>query len=107
MSDSGSKQLASYLLSTLQYEVGVTTGVLNAVPGDRLDYRPDPVAKSALELVQHITLEDEWFLNSICEGSFSQPPSPEGCGIDSPADAVARYQERVPAAMERVAGLSS
>jgi len=108
MSTSDSKQIANYLLATVQYEMGLTTGVLKAVPADKLDYRPDPASKTALGLLRHITLEDEWLLNGVASGSFSAPPDDgDGCGIHSPTDAAERYQERIPAAIQRVAALSS
>jgi uncharacterized damage-inducible protein DinB len=84
-----------------------TQSVLGAVPNDYLDYRPDPKAKTGLGLIRHITLEDEWILNSIANGVFTPPPEDsDACGIMTPADAVARYKARVPAALERLRGLS-
>ena len=57
----------------------------------------------ALGLIRHITLEDEWLLNCIANGEFTPPPDDsDACGIMNPADAVARYKERVPAALDRV-----
>jgi hypothetical protein len=51
-----------------------TLRVINAVPTDHLDYRPDGKSKTALGLVRHIVLEDEWLLNSIADGAFTPPP---------------------------------
>jgi uncharacterized damage-inducible protein DinB len=84
-----------------------TQRVIAAVPIDHLDYQPDPKAKTGLGLVRHITLEDEWLLDCIANGAFTQPPDDsDACGIMNPADAVSRYKEKVPAALDRVRGMS-
>jgi uncharacterized damage-inducible protein DinB len=81
--------------------------VLQAVPPSHLDYRPDAKSKTGLGLVRHLALEDEWLLNCIANGAFTQPPDDsDACGIMSPADAAARYREKVPAALNRVRAMS-
>jgi uncharacterized damage-inducible protein DinB len=101
------KVVAEFLLSTLEQEIATTTNVFTAVPGDTLDYQPDPKAKSALGLMRHLTLEDEWFLNAIVDGQFAPLPNDsDACGIMTPGDAAAGYGERLPAAIARVHALS-
>ena len=101
------KVVADFLLSMLEHETKTTAGVLAAVPSDKLDYQPDHKSKSALGLVRHITLEDEWILNSVAEGRFGPAPDhSDACGIMTPQDAVARYNQRLPLAMGRVRALS-
>ena len=98
--------VTAFLLGNLEMEVPVTLGVFGAVLDGGLDYRPDPVSKTALGLLRHITLEDEWFLEAIVEGRFGAPPDEsDACGIRGPADAAARYRERVPALIARVRAL--
>ena len=83
-----------------------TLRVFEAVPAGHLDYQPDPKAKTGLGIVRHITLEDEWFLNSIADGQFAPPPDQsDACGIMNAADAIARYKEKAPAALNRVRAL--
>jgi uncharacterized damage-inducible protein DinB len=99
--------IAEFLLGNLTAEIPATINVFRAVPVDNLDYRPDPISKTALALVRHITIEDEWFLNGIANGDFGpMADDSDACGLMSPADAVARYKERIPAAMARVRALS-
>jgi uncharacterized damage-inducible protein DinB len=99
--------VTAFLLGNLEMEVPITLRVFGAVPEGQLDYRPDPVSKTALELLRHITLEDEWFLDAIVEGRFGDPPDEsDSCGIHGPADAAVRYRERVPALIARVRSLS-
>ena len=101
------KVIADFLLSTLDGEIKTTTGVFAAVPPDKIDYRPHARSKSALELLRHLTLEDEWMLNAVADGQFSPiPDQSDACGIMTPTDAIARYNERIPAAIARVRALS-
>ena len=101
------KVVADFLIAEFGNEMQTTLRVIGAVPNDHLHYRPDSKSKTGLGLVRHITLEDEWFLNCIASGGFTPPPDDsDACGIMTPADAVARYKEKVPVALERVRALS-
>lgn len=101
------KAVADFLAADFEREMQTTLRVLEAVPADQPDYRPDEKSKTALGLVRHITLEDEWLLNCIANGEFTPPPDDsDACGIMNPAEAVARYKERFPGALSRVRALS-
>lgn len=107
MTAAEAQTVAMFLVADYAQEIHTTLRIFAAVPGDHTDYRPDSKSKSALGLLRHLTLEDEWFLNSIADGAFPPPPDDsDACGIMTPADAVARYRERVPAALDRVRSLS-
>ena len=107
MDSKDAKTVADFLIADFENEMQTTLRVIEAVPNGHLDYRPDSKSKTGLGLVRHITLEDEWLLNSIANGEFTTPPDDsDACGIMNPADAVARYKERVPAALDRLRGLS-
>ena len=102
------KTVAEFLLSTLEGEIPITISVFRAVPGDKLDYRPDNVSKTALGLLRHVTLEDEWLLNAVTDGRFSPvPDDSDACSVMTPQDAIAQYRERIPAAIARVRTLSA
>lgn len=107
MDSKEAKVVADFLIADLENEMGTTLRVIEAVPNSRLDYQPHPKSRTGLGLVRHIALEDEWLLQSIANGSFTQPPDDSDvCGIMNSADAVARYKEKVPAALNRVRALS-
>lgn len=107
MDSNVAKTVADFLIADFENEMQTTLRVFGAVPTDRLDYQPDPKSKTSLGLVRHIALDDEWLLNGIADGEFTTPPdASDACGIMNPADAIARYKERVPAALNRVRGLS-
>jgi uncharacterized damage-inducible protein DinB len=106
MGSKEAKIVADFLINDFQNEMQATMRVIEAVPNERLDYRPDSKSKTALGLIRHITLEDEWLLNCIANGEFTPPPDDsDACGIMNPADAVALYKKRVPAALDRVRAL--
>jgi len=103
MNPNETKTVGDFLIADFENEMQTTLRVIGAVPSGHLDYRPDSKSKTALGLVRHITLEDEWLLNSIANGEFTPPPDDsDACGIMNPADAIARYKEKVPAALDRV-----
>jgi uncharacterized damage-inducible protein DinB len=58
------------LLGIIKNESRTTKRVLEAVPADKPDYRPDPHAKSAIELVRHIAAADIRFLDFVINGVF-------------------------------------
>ena len=107
MNPNDATAVANFLTTNFAYEMQTTVRVLDAVPTDHLDYRPDEKSKTALGLVRQIVLEDEWLLNRIANGTFTPPPDQsDACGIMTPAEAIAQYKDKVPAALERVRGMS-
>ncbi len=107
MDSNQTKTIADFLITDFESEMQTTLRVLNAVPNNGLAYQPDAKSKTGLGLVRHITLEDEWLLNSIADGAFALPPDDsDACGVMNSADAVARYKTKVPAALDRVRAMS-
>ncbi len=99
--------VADFLIADFENEMQATLRVIGAVPSDNLAYSPHTKSMTGLKLVRHITLEDEWLLNCIANGEFTPPPDDsDTCGIMNPTDAVARYKEKVPAALDRVRAMS-
>ena len=58
------------VLGTLKSESRTTRSILAAVPSVNLDYRPDPYARTAKELLRHIASADNFFLKSVVDGVF-------------------------------------
>lgn len=107
MDSKEAKTVTDFLIADYENEMQTTLRVIQAVPEDHLDYQPDPKSKTSLGLIRHIVLEDEWLLNCIANGEFVPPPDDsDACGLMGPADAAARYREKVPAALNRVRGMS-
>src|SRR5215472_4984011 len=57
-------------LGPLKNESRITRKLLDAVPADKSDHRPDPISKSAIELVRHIAVADNRFLETVINGVF-------------------------------------
>jgi len=107
MDSKEAKIIADFLIADFQNEMQTTLRVIEAVPTTHLDYTPDVKSKNTLALVRHIVLEDEWILNCVANGQFGPlPDDSDACGIMNPAGAIAQYKARVPAALDRVRGLS-
>lgn len=101
------KVVANFLMGELENEMQTTLRVFGAVPVGKLNYQPDPVSMTALGLLRHITLEDERILNCTADGAFvTRSDESDACGIMTPADAIGRYKENIPAGIKRVRAMS-
>jgi uncharacterized damage-inducible protein DinB len=94
------------LLGTLKSESRTTKSVLAAVPNSNLDYRPDSCAKTAIELVRHIAVAENRFLECVSTGVFNagSPVLPEN--ISAPADIAAWYEQNFARNFDAVSKLS-
>src|SRR5438046_10549247 len=83
------KFLLGMSLARLDMEHQTTKRVIESVPLDKGDYRPDPVAKTALELAWHIVASEQRFLSGICSGAFDFTPinRPDSVGHSAHIDA--------------------
>ena len=62
-------------LGALKNESRITKKILEAVPADRADYRPDAHSKTAMELVRHIAAAEPRFLGCVLVGHFDAGPT--------------------------------
>jgi uncharacterized damage-inducible protein DinB len=91
-------------LPMLKNESKVTKKVIEAVPGDKSDYRPDPVSMNAIELVRHIAATDNRFVETVITGQFSTGAIiPENA--KTPAEIAAWYEQRHAANLEELSKL--
>lgn len=63
--------LRSIFLPILEREHATTQRVIEAIPAEKGDYRPDPFAKSAVELAWHIVVAEKRFLEGVASGEFN------------------------------------
>ena len=85
--------LQEVLLATLKNEHRATRQVIEAIPLDKGDYRPEPVAKSALELAWHIVVAELRFLETVLHGAFDAAPRPRPDSVKNSADIAAFYSD--------------
>ncbi|HXT74802.1 MAG TPA: DinB family protein [Candidatus Eisenbacteria bacterium] len=85
--------LIQVTLPTLKNEQQTTKRVIEAMPNGKGDYRPDPNAKSALELAWHIASAQNFFLSSIAAGVFDFSGGPRPDSVRDAADIAAWYDQ--------------
>jgi uncharacterized damage-inducible protein DinB len=98
--------LNSVGLPSLRAEYPVTRNVIAAIPRDKVDYRPDSIARSAVDLAWHIVAAEDRFLNAVLSGAFDLTPRPRPDAVRSPADINTWYEERFAGNVERLKGAS-
>lgn len=102
---------ANFLLNTLflpslKNESRLTRSVIEAIPLDKGDYRPDPVAMSAMELAWHIVAAEMRFLEAVQAGAFDFTPRPRPETIRNSQDLIAWYAENFDAQFQALTKLS-
>jgi uncharacterized damage-inducible protein DinB len=98
--------LQDVYLETLKNESRITKKILEAVPVDKCEYRPDPVSKSAIELVRHIATADNRFLETVINGVFDVNAAVIPENVKTPAEIAAWYEGRFTKNFEALSKLS-
>jgi uncharacterized damage-inducible protein DinB len=98
--------LNDLFLPNLKNEHRLTKNVIEAIPLDKGDYRPDEVSKTALELAWHIAATEARFLNAVAAGAFDFTPMPRPESVKNSADLAAWYVDNFASHLETVAKLS-
>ena len=97
----------SIFLPALEREQATTRRVIEAIPSDKGDYRPDPFAKSALELAWHIVAAEKRFLGGIADGGFNFAPITRPDSVRNSADIARWYEEMYQAELARLQNMSA
>jgi uncharacterized damage-inducible protein DinB len=93
-------------LPSLLAEHSTTKRVIAAIPADKADYRPDSIARSAIDLAWHIVTAEHRFLEAVAAGTFDLTPRPRPDTVLSPAAVNTWYEERFATSIARLKGLS-
>jgi uncharacterized damage-inducible protein DinB len=80
-------------LPVIQKEHQTTRCVIEAIPRNNGDYRPEPVAKSALELAWHIVAAEHRFYSGVAAGEFDFTPRHRPEDVKNSADIGKYYGE--------------
>jgi len=86
--------LQNIYLGTLKNETRLTKKILEAVPADKCDHKPDPISKSAIELVRHIAAADNRFVETVINGVFDANPSMIPENVNTPQEIANWYEAR-------------
>jgi uncharacterized damage-inducible protein DinB len=87
------KFLFATIIPTIKNEHATTKKVIEAIPLDKGDYRPDNISKTALELAWHIVAAEKRFLSGIVSGAFDFTPVNRPDNIRNSADIAAWYEQ--------------
>jgi uncharacterized damage-inducible protein DinB len=101
-SDQATTILQSVGLPSLNAEHPVTRRVIAAIPDDQVNYRPDEIVKSAIDLAWHIVTAEVRFMNAVSAGSFDLTPYPRPDSVRSADDVNRWYEEQFGKAFERL-----
>ena len=97
--------MRDFYLQPLKLESDTTFKVLSAVPAGAGDYKPDANSRTALDLLRHIAMTDNRFIETVINGEFStQNLMPDA--VQSPADVAAWFEARHAANREALAKLA-
>ena len=99
--------LQGQFLPALKNEHRITKSVIEAIPHDKNDYRPDDVAMSAIELAWHIATAEMAFMDAVLNGEFNRSPNPRPESVKNSADLGAWYAEQFNSRVEKLANLST
>jgi len=99
--------LLQMALPALKNEHRITRKIIEALPADQGDYRPDAVSKSALDLAWHIAATENFFMDAVAAGEFDYTRGKRPDSIRNSADVAAWYGEAFQTNFNRLTQLSS
>jgi uncharacterized damage-inducible protein DinB len=99
--------LQGVYLPALKNEHRLTKTVIESIPLDKGDYRPDEISKSALELAWHIAATEMRFMDAVSAGEFDFTPRPRPDSIKNSADLAGWYTDNFEPHFEKLTKLTS
>jgi uncharacterized damage-inducible protein DinB len=89
-------------LPGISNEHRLTKSVIEAIPADKGEYRPDSISKSAMDLAWHIVVTEMRFMDVIPGGGFDFSPRPRPDSIKNAEDLSKWYTENFEPRLERL-----
>jgi uncharacterized damage-inducible protein DinB len=94
-SEQASFLLNEVYLPQIRNEQKTTRRVIEAIPADKCEWKPDPKSRSALDLAWHIASSEWFFLGGVVNGKYERGESAMPANIKTPADVLKWYDENV------------
>jgi uncharacterized damage-inducible protein DinB len=94
-------------LPAMKNEHRLTKRVIEAIPLDQGDYRPDGASKSALELAWHIVAAEQRFYSGVAAGDFDLTPIHHPETVKNSADIANWYGQSFDRVFPQIATISS
>lgn len=104
--DQATTILQSVGLPSLNAEHPVTKRVIAAIPDDKVDYRPDEIVKSAIDLAWHVVTAEVRFLNAVIAGAFDLTPLPRPDSVRIAGDVNRWYEQHFDDVFQRLKTMS-
>ena len=92
-------------LPVLKIEHETTKRVIQAIPPEKADYRPDSVSRTATELAWHIVASEKRFLAAITAGAFDFSPIPRPESVTTPSGVATWFDEIFAAGLQKLHAL--
>ena len=97
--------LLAYCVPWIRQEWATTKKVLEAVPTERTEYRPDPKSRTAAEVAWHAISSEVWFLEGLTRGGFEMSEAERPPEVTSISDMIAWYERKAPPLLEKLEAL--
>jgi uncharacterized damage-inducible protein DinB len=97
--------LRQFMLGVLEREHATTRRVIEAIPADKGDYRPDSIVKNANELAWHIVGAEHRFMEAVANGVFDFTNTGRPAELVTSADIARWYADIFPRDATRIAAL--
>ncbi|HEX9144662.1 MAG TPA: DinB family protein [Candidatus Binatia bacterium] len=98
--------LHNVFLPALKNETRTTKKILEAIPADKVSYQPDACAKTADELLRHIAVAENFFLEAPLNGAFDPGGVKIPDSAKTPAEVAVWYEQTVNRNLDALAKLS-
>ena len=99
--------LNSLFLPDLKNEHGITAKVIEAIPHDKSDHRPDEFSRGALDLAWHIVATEMRFMDAVASGQFDLSPNPRPEDVRNSEELARWYGDHFDPRFEKLSKLSS
>ncbi len=96
-----------FALDALRREQPVTQRVIEAIPSDKGDYRPDAIGKSAIDLAWHMVGAEHRFMDAVVSGAFDFANTGRPADLTGSAQVARWYAGTFADDVARVAALSA
>jgi uncharacterized damage-inducible protein DinB len=103
MTPEAAQEILQFLLPQLHQEFATTRKLLAAVPADHCDYKPSESCMTGLALAGHIAISEVFFLRGVLSGAFEW----KAIDFQTPAEALAYYDEHVPALIVEIGNMAA
>jgi uncharacterized damage-inducible protein DinB len=94
--------LHQFYLPGIRNEQRITKSIIEAIPLDKGDYRPDEISKSAVDLAWHIAISEMMFLDAVSNAKFEFPQGGRPEPLKNSADVAKWYDENFAARVAKL-----